>query len=165
MSLQINTETRGERNNNPGNLNYMPEHAFQGQIGIELAGDPPRFGRYDTMANGIRALAELLVIYQKKYGCDTVGKIIDRYAPPSDSNPTDAYKAFVINWMSGELGAPEGYGLDPDQPVDVTIPANLHALVGGIIRFENGRCFYADGDLNGPILSALAAQRVEAGHE
>lgn len=164
-----NAPTRGERNNNPGNVNFIePPHNFNGQVGIEIIppgiDETPRFGRYDSTFNGIRAMAELLIIYQRKDGCDTIRKIITRWAPAAE-NSDDPYVADVCTHMEDKLGAPEGEHLDPDGSADYTVPNVLEALVFGMISHENGRCLYSDGDLSGPIASALTAQNVAAGHE
>lgn len=50
----------------------------------------PRFARFDTPENGIRALGKLLQTYQRVYGLNTVAKIISRWAP-SNENDTAAY--------------------------------------------------------------------------
>ena len=54
--------TRGIRNNNPGNIDYNPRNDWAGQIGLELkvGNSTPRFARFDTAENGIRALGKLI---------------------------------------------------------------------------------------------------------
>src|SRR5690348_12867209 len=62
---QFDSSVRGERNNNPGNLDYDPAIPYKGQLGVEIV--PPgyayraRFARFDTSRNGLRALARWLM--------------------------------------------------------------------------------------------------------
>ena len=63
MALQ----PRGIRNNNPGNIDYNPRNAWRGQL-AHSPGIEPRFARFDTAHNGLRALGKLLLNYRKLYG-------------------------------------------------------------------------------------------------
>lgn len=116
---------RGERNNNPGNIDYNPRNNWVGQLGIE---DTPkagraRFAKFDTPENGIRALAVLLKGYVRK-GYDTIEEIVNRYAPPVE-NKTDKYAESVSKFV----GIPIGQRLEPKHYV---------SLVTAIIRHELG---------------------------
>ncbi len=76
---------RGERNNNPGNIDYNPANKWQGQ----LPHDPKiesRFCRFQSPEYGIRAIYKLLQTYQTKYGLNSVKAIINKYAPPNENN-------------------------------------------------------------------------------
>ncbi|MBE9807346.1 lytic transglycosylase, partial [Escherichia coli] len=75
---------RGERNNNPGNLN------FAGQAGASLERPGGRFARFETAFDGLRALARQLMLYAGR-GINSVEKIISTWAPASDNNNTTAY--------------------------------------------------------------------------
>src|SRR6185369_6883963 len=105
--------TRGERNANPGNVEFMPSTAFHGQLGLEYVppGESfkPVYGRYDTPANGVRALAKLLLNDQRIRGLDTVAQYL---------------------------------GVETDQAIDVQDPETHEMLVYAIITQENGRCLY-----------------------
>ncbi|KUW94160.1 hypothetical protein, partial [Escherichia coli] len=59
---------RGERNNNPGNLN------FAGQAGASLERPGGRFARFETAFDGLRALARQLMLYAGR-GINSVEKI------------------------------------------------------------------------------------------
>ncbi|MGK3549465.1 lytic transglycosylase catalytic, partial [Escherichia coli] len=72
---------RGERNNNPGNLN------FAGQAGASLERPGGRFARFETAFDGLRALARQLMLYAGR-GINSVEKIISTWAPASDNNNT-----------------------------------------------------------------------------
>lgn len=89
---------RGERNNNPGNIDYSPRNPWQGQ----LPHDPkiePRFCRFQSPEYGIRAIYKLLQTYQTKYGLNSVKAIINKYAPPNENNT-----AGYINRAAADIG-------------------------------------------------------------
>lgn len=78
--------TRGLRNNNPGNIRKDGTH-WKGEV------EPSRdaaFKQFESMAWGYRAMFKCLNTYSRKYGLDTIRKMISRWAPPSE-NDTDAY--------------------------------------------------------------------------
>ncbi len=80
--------TRGIRNNNPGNIDYNQRNAWQGQLGLGLGVTKPRFARFDTPENGIRALGKLLLAYRGKDGRPGVrGPGIDTCGRPSIVGP------------------------------------------------------------------------------
>ncbi|MCN8743111.1 lytic transglycosylase, partial [Escherichia coli] len=64
---------RGERNNNPGNLN------FAGQAGASLERPGGRFARFETAFDGLRALARQLMLYAGR-GINSVEKIVSTWA-------------------------------------------------------------------------------------
>lgn len=123
----IGGPTRGERNNNPGNI-VKSASPWQGKV----AGTDSRFETFDTPENGIRALARLLKNYAGQ-GLDSVEAIISRYAPAGE-NDTGAYIRAVA----------QDVGVAPSDPLDLSDFATLRALVGAIITHENGRNVYAD---------------------
>ena len=148
--------TRGERNNNPGNINYVaqPEEAWNGQVGLEIvpAGEnyAPRFGRYDTPEHGVRAMAKQLIIDNTRHGLKTIRAIIGDpvwgWAPAADRNDPEIYAATVSRRS----------GIDPNTPVDLTDPDQLLAVLPGFIVEENGRCLYADDVIAAGVNSALS---------
>ncbi len=97
------------RNNNPGAL--MP--------GGKLA-------QYPNMQAGLAALDQNLQSYGNQ-GVNTLSGIINKWAPPNENN-TQAY----INDVSSRLG------IKPDQPIDLTNPAQRQALSTAIMLHENG---------------------------
>jgi hypothetical protein len=140
--------TRGERNNNPGNLNYIePPHQFQGQIGIEYGVPNPRFGRYDTVQNGIRALARQLILYEVRHNWDTPRRIASAWAPARDSNNTENYI----------IGFAAALGVAPDQTVSMLVLGELSKAVNFIIFQENGRNIYDPAIVSTACQSALDA--------
>jgi hypothetical protein len=129
----ITNMTRGERNNNPGNIERTGEN-WQG-MSVDQSGDS-RFIVFDSPEYGIRALGKLLKNYQGQ-GYNTIQSIITRYAPGSE-NDTAAY----INHVAAITG------FAPDTPLDMNDPAQLHLLVSAIITHENGRNVYAENTIN-----------------
>ena len=132
-------DARGIRNNNPGNLEYSKTNPWVGQTG-----DDGRFAKFETPEHGIRALGRNLLSYQRQ-GIDTVNDIINRWAPPSDNNNTDAY----IQAVCAQLG------VTPDQPLDASNPDTLKALCASIIQHENGSQPYSDQQLSTGVSAAI----------
>lgn len=117
---------RGQRNNNPGNLDYNPKNKWVGQLGLEEGVAKPRFARFDTPENGIRALTKLLLNYILRYKLTTVSGIITRYAPAHE-NFTDGYVSSVEQWT--------GIGKNKIDPANYE---QMYSLVVAIIRKELG---------------------------
>ena len=135
-------QTRGERNNNPGNIERNTI-LWQG-----MAQDQSSDSRFVVFTNehfGIRALAKVLLSYYRKYHLDTVHKIIDRWAPPSENN-TGAY----INHVA------QGLGVGIDAKINLEDDQTLEVLVRAIIEHENGHCVYDDSTIIKAVDSALA---------
>ena len=145
------TPTRAERNNNPGNLNYIqPGHAFNGQVGIEIipvgVDEKPRFGRYDTMFNGDRAAVETILIDVFHHELLTTRHLIGDetygWAPGSDDNDDASYGNRVISYINAQFGAEPGaegaFTLDTDLRQSVSDPHFLSVLSMGMYIVENG---------------------------
>ncbi|MFZ4823640.1 structural protein [Pseudomonas putida] len=136
---------RGVRNNNPGNIDYSPANKWNGQLGLEEGVAKPRFARFDTPENGIRALGKLLQTYQRVYGLNTVAKIINRWAPSSE-NDTAAYVRSVEQRIGSAPGA----------KIQLTDPATLKGFVVAIIIHENAGNPYTDAVISEGVRRALA---------
>jgi len=117
---------RGVRNNNPGNIDFNPKNKWRGQIGLEEGVSNPRFARFDTPQNGIRAIAKLLLNYHKK-GFTTVQMMINRWAPPNE-NDTGAYVKAVALVV----------GVQPTEHIPALSLFQLVQMTQAIIRHENG---------------------------
>lgn len=138
------TQTRGVRNNNPGNIDYNKTNAWQGQMGIETGVPSPRFARFDSPENGIRALGKLLQTYQNKYGLNTVEAIIGRWAP-SNENDTSSYVSAVE----------QDTGTAPGATVSLREPSVLFGFAKAIIHHENGCDPYPDSVIREGVRRAL----------
>lgn len=86
--------TRGIRNNNPGNIR-KGSSKWEGEIGVDDKG----FIVFKEMKYGVRACMKLVRNYILS-GHDTIRKIISRWAPSSDNNPTESY----ISYVSTQIG-------------------------------------------------------------
>lgn len=114
------TQTRGLRNNNPGNI----RHSASKWQGMRAEQTDSAFVQFTTPEYGIRALARVLQSYANQ-GFTSVADIIGRYAP-SNENDTGAY----INAVAHALN------VQPGTPLDVR--SVLPRLIPAIIRHENG---------------------------
>ncbi len=144
---------RGVRNNNPGNIDFNPRNDWVGQLGLEQGAAKPRFARFDSPENGIRALGKLLINYRGKdgmpgvggKGIDTVLETVNRWAP-SNENDTQAYAAAVAKRL----------GVKPAAPINIKDPATLRGMVLSIIIHENGGNPYRAEVIDEGVRRALA---------
>jgi len=144
---------RGVRNFNPGNIDYNPRNAWNGQLGLELGVDKPRFARFDSPENGIRALGKLLINYRGKDGMpgvggpgiDTVRETVSRWAPGNENN-TEAYIAAVTSKL----------GVKANDVINIKDAKTLRVFVGAIIAHECANYRYPDAVFNEGIRRALA---------
>lgn len=116
--------TRGYRNNNPCNIRISTD-VFQGEV--RPSGDKA-FKQFETMAYGYRAAFRILKTYINNYKCDTIRKIISRWAPKNE-NHTENY----IKVVSERSGIPED---------DIIYPDNremMIRIVAAMSYVENGR--------------------------
>lgn len=135
---------RGIRSNNPGNIDYNPRNDWQGQVGIEVGVPKPRFARFDTPENGIRALGKLIRAYQNKHGLKSIEQIISRWAPSNENN-TRAYAEAVA----------KAVGVTAHANINVNRITILRPLVEAIIRHENGGNPYKNGEIDEGVRRAL----------
>lgn len=137
-------QSRGIRNNNPGNIDYNKNNQWRGQIGIETSAINPRFAKFDKPENGIRALAKLLLNYQRLHKLNTVREIINRWAPPVE-NVTSAYVAACARAL----------GVAADEVINLSDRRLLKLLTVAIIRHENGSQPYSDFVIDTGVNEAL----------
>lgn len=119
-------QTRGLRNNNPGNIRRTGNDTWQGMSATQT---DPAFVQFVDMEHGVRAVAITINTYMSHYGINTVRGIITRYAPSSENN-TAAY----INDVAQRMG------VGPDDALD---QSNIPALVDAICAHENGAALWA----------------------
>ena len=132
-----NILTRGERNNNPGNID-MNSIKWKGLAAVST---DVRFCTFTSRAFGIRAIGKLISTYYNTYKLNTIAKIINRWAPPAENN-TGAYIAAVCNSCN----------LKADDLITVLTPTIQMQLVKAIITHENGRCIYTDTEITNALL-------------
>jgi hypothetical protein len=105
--------------NNPGNIRAGQNYA--GETGENYkASDGSEYVVFDTKEMGLRALFVDLRSKVKEFDGD-IDKIINKYAPPSDKNPTKKYAEFVKSAVGKDK---------------VTLQ-DLPKLVSAVVRFEN----------------------------
>jgi hypothetical protein len=161
--------TRGEYNNNPLNLNVIlpPSTPYNGQLGVEKIrpghSGTPRFGRYDTALNGIRAGAKQLIKDNQVYGLTTTKLLVEGklnpktgkkefgWAPENDDNDDDSYIATVVEDTAARLGRP----FTADTYLNLRQPQMLIAIWPAFCLVENGRCTYAPTLIRAACMSAL----------
>ena len=144
---------RGVRNNNPGNIDFNPRNDWVGQLGLELGASKPRFARFDSPENGIRALGKLLIAYRGKdgmpgvggKGIDTVLETINRWAPTNE-NDTKSYALAVAKRL----------GVRTTDPINIKDPSTLRVFVESIIIHENGGNPYKAEVIDEGVRRALA---------
>lgn len=119
---------RGIRNNNPGNIRKGEKWQ-----GLAAEQTDSSFCVFEAPEYGIRALAKILINYQKKYGLKDVQGIINRFAPPIE-NDTGSYVYGVCLKLD----------VRPDTPINVSEPGIMINLLKSIIRHENGEQPYSD---------------------
>jgi hypothetical protein len=118
---------RGYRNHNPLNIR-ISNNEWKGKI--SPSGDPA-FEQFISMPYGYRAALVLMRNYINKYGCNTVQKIIERWAPPTENN-TLAYIQHVCNYS----------GLTPDTVVNANDKDTLTKMAYAMSIIENGNTEY-----------------------
>lgn len=115
-------QTRGLRNNNPGNIEINSDK-FQGEV---IPSKDSRFKQFTTMAYAYRAMFAILSTYLKRSN-NTIEKIIKVWAPPVENN-TEGYIASVEKWS----GVPRNKVLTPNSGKDCI------QIVAAMSRVENG---------------------------
>jgi hypothetical protein len=132
-------KTRGERNNNPGNIRGNQAYTWQGQIGIDTGG----YVIFDSAENGIRAIGkDLLTKFSR--GINTVQAIISLWAPTSENNT-----ASYIRAVASQIG------VDSNEELNMTDFQTLESFIQAIIQHENGRVLYSLAQLNNGVTLAL----------
>jgi hypothetical protein len=126
-------DSRGVRNNNPGNL-IRSNDAWRGKIPHAQSTDE-RFEQFETWVMGVRAMTKLLSNYIKG-GHNTISKIVNRYAPPSE-NSTQSY----IGWVVKKTGWSANRTLIADK-------TTLRALVKAMSEMELGCDLITDAEFD-----------------
>jgi len=128
-------DTLGMRLRNPGNI--RPGAGFFGESGQDKG-----YAEFDTDAAGLRAIQRLLMTYGSKHGINTLRGLANRYAPPSDNNPTGNY----VDFLSQQTG------IDPDEPINLA--ERGAEIIPAIIGFEQGQQPFSQEMINKAIGAA-----------
>ena len=112
----------GYKNNNWLNVRYNDANKWLGQVGP----DSNNYAQFETPLHGLRAADRVLSNYGIKHGLDTIQDVVNRFAPPSDNNPTENY----INFVSRKTG------IAADSKIDLQDPGIRESLISAMIQFE-----------------------------
>ena len=112
------------RNNNLLNIRISTDK-FQGEVQPSQDKD---FKQFETAAYGYRAAFRVIRTYINNYKCDTIRKIISRYAP-SNENHTENYIRVVS----------ERSGIPADDPIYADSREMMIRIVAAMSYVENGR--------------------------
>lgn len=107
-------ETRGIRNNNPGNIRKSVGNKWIGRTFVSLDSS---FVSFKSMEYGVRALIIILRNYVTKHNCNSIAKIISRYAPSIDGNNTKGY----IQRVTAHINETLKLGILPSDTIPFTI--------------------------------------------
>lgn len=121
--MKKETLLRGLRNNNPLNIRQSADR-FVGEV--QPSGDKA-FKQFETMVYGYRAAFRILKNYINNYKCDTIRKIISRWAPATENNTT----AYVMTVSSCA-------GISPDEPISADNREMMIRIVSAMSYVENG---------------------------
>lgn len=121
--MKKETLPRGLRNNNPLNIRINTDK-FVGEV---QPSKDKAFKQFDTMAHGYRAAFRILKNYINNYKCDTIRKIISRWAPATE-NDTLAYVMTVSSRA----------GISPDEPISADNREMMVRIVAAMSYVENG---------------------------
>lgn len=125
---------RGIRNNNP--MNIRKGNNWIGERKCQTDSD---FEEFTSMLYGLRAALKLIMNYispkyQEAPRYDTICKIINRWAPPSE-NDTSKYVDFVAKRS----------GINADERISINDKKKLVAIIEAMCVYESG--YYADTEL------------------
>jgi hypothetical protein len=142
--LNVKGLPRGLRNNNPGNLR-VSNIKWQGKIPVVQNTDKA-FEQFTSMHFGLRAMATDIINDISRKNLNTLRKLVNVYAPPTENDTTN-----YINTVSRALK------IGPDQPIQLTNTL-LTELMLAKVFVENGRAatLRAVPNIRELIVSAIA---------
>ena len=112
----------GQRNKNWLNVRYNANNNWLGQVGSDNNG----YAQFEHPLYGLRAADKVLLNYKLRHNLDTVEDVINRFAPPSDDNPTENYINFVSNRT----------GYNSQAKIDLEDPTVRENLIEAMLAFE-----------------------------
>ena len=126
--------SRGLRNNNPLNIRKSTAK-WQGEVAQINGVADAAFCQFVDIKHGYRAALKLLYSYQSNHGCNTIRKIINRWAPPIE-NSTKVYINRVVRYIKSNTAY---LAITEDSHIDLTEePTLAFALVCAMHLVENG---------------------------
>jgi hypothetical protein len=88
--------SRANRNNNPGNLDYGAFAKEHGATRLETVG-PQHTARFAYFPDAITGFAAMKALLQLHYSGLSIQEMLDKYAPPVE-NQTNSYITNVCTW-------------------------------------------------------------------
>ena len=128
---------RGIRNNNP--LNIRVGNNWKGEVANP---SDHAFEQFTEMKWGVRAAFVVLRNYIVRHKCNTIRKIISRWAPANENN-TQAYIATVSQRAN----------IKPDEVINVDNTCQMIALLLAMCYVENGQEIALDDVVEGWLLA------------
>ena len=128
---------RGIRNNNP--LNLRVGNNWKGEVSQPT---DHTFEQFTEMKWGVRAAFVVLRYYIQRHKCNTIRKIISRWAPANENN-TQAYIATVSQRAN----------IKPDEVINVDNTCQMIALLLAMCYVENGQEISLDDVVEGWLLA------------
>lgn len=152
---------RGQRNNNPLNIEWNESNKWQGSTGIEKH-EQPRFETFESPVFGFRAATKIFQTYSNR-GQNTIeeiiagienedGKKIGGWAPEGE-NDTDAYIGFIERRT----------GFDRSKPLDLDDAETVVKLLEAMTRMELGVQPYKLNTIREGVEMVLGAQDERGG--
>lgn len=114
--------TRGYRNNNPLNIRRSTDRWF----GMSEEQPDREFVKFKALEYGLRAAIKIIRRYISHYKCDTIRKIVSRWAPASE-NDTESYIRYVA--CKAEISA--------DQQIDVKDRLVIARIIAAMSYYES----------------------------
>ena len=128
---------RGIRNNNP--LNIRVGNNWKGEVSQPT---DHTFEQFTEMKWGVRAAFVVLRNYIQRHKCNTIRKIISRWAPANENNTLE-YIATVSQRAN----------IQPDEPISFDNTCQMIALLLAMCFVENGQEISLDDVVEGWLLA------------
>lgn len=156
-------QTRGVRNNNPGNIRHARGTRWQGAAATQ----PDReFVSFISPEMGVRALVRTLLTYYKQHRLKSVRAIITRWAPPVGHANGRSYTqntAAYVDAVCREMGRALGRTINADAALEIDSQAVMRPLVVAIIAHENAGYRYPDSVIDAGLrLAGIADARPQS---
>ncbi|EMM9997734.1 hypothetical protein JAG49_004046 [Morganella morganii] len=148
MTPGKNPNVRAYRNNNPGNVRWASNEVGRDRPGVDANGNKNGFAQFRDEADGRAALARQLLLYMDR-GNNTVGGILELFAPKKDRNNTEEY----IRRLSKHMN------VSPGTPLDLYDPDVLARMMGGIIFQESEAQPYSYQEMMASVDDAVNSPR------
>jgi len=108
---------------------------WEGETGTYTTPKGGKFVEYESPEYSFRAADRLLRNYGGTHGINTIRDVINRYAPPSDDNPTESYVDFISKRS----------GIDPDAEIDLSDPFTRSNILSPMAQFESQTTISPEG--------------------